>query len=265
MGDQTNVILLVLLGTLVMFVLILVIVVFSVLYSRRMNEKDHVHRLELKNQELVKLRAVIAAEEAQKEKIAMNIHDEIGPLLSALKLNYSKLERHIDKGEVTKELIQSDKSFMDDIINKVRRVSHDLSPHYLMKFGLIHAIENFMDSYEDIESVVSSDLDENNFQIAKSHWIHVYYMVTELVNNCIKHDSATEFSLSFELIPGNVELIIGHNGKGISTEDFNKFAEQSKGLGLDSLKTRAVILNSTITFYNDDPSDVRIEIIIPYE
>lgn len=246
MESNQNIILLTVAGTAVMLFLVLVIVVFVINYGKRMTEKDAQHKIAIKEKELEMLKAVINSQEEQREKIGKNLHDEVGPLLSTVKLHISSFKRKLKKETLEVEDLDNENAFLDDIIKNVRSASHELTPHFLLKFGLVKAIDNFISPIESPQFEILSSINEENLD--KFQIINIYRVLLELINNLVKHDSPTKVSIDFNIEDNNLIIDILHNGNGISNQDFDTFAEQSTGLGLNNLKSRLVLLNGDLNF-----------------
>ena len=98
MDTEEGLVITIILGSLMMFVLVLTIITFVVMYSKKMAAKNNTIRLVEKNKELTLLRTEIESQESEREKIAANLHDEIGPLLATLRLNLSLLIHDLKDG-----------------------------------------------------------------------------------------------------------------------------------------------------------------------
>lgn len=247
MESNQNIILLTIAGTSVMLFLVLVIVVFVINYGKRMTEKDAKHQMAIKEKELEMLKAVINSQEEQREKIGKNLHDEVGPLLSTVKLHISSFKRKLKKETLEVEDLDNENAFLDDIIKNVRTASHELTPHFLLKFGLVKAIDNFIQPIESPNFKISSTIDEDNLE--KFQIINIYRILLELINNLIKHDCPTKVSIDFNIEENKLVIDILHNGNGIRNQDFDTFAKRSSGLGLNNLKSRLVLLNGDLNFF----------------
>ena len=112
MDEKSSIILGVITGSALMVVLVLVIVIFVVQAIKRLERKENEHTISLKNKELEQLRAVIEAQESEREKLAVNLHDEVGTLLSTLKLNVSRHKRSLSKNKLTEEAEDKHKHIM---------------------------------------------------------------------------------------------------------------------------------------------------------
>ena len=261
MATQSSLVLIILAASLVVFVLALSVVVFTTLYNRRMIKKDNELKLAIKNRELAVLRAVIETQSSEREKIANNLHDEVGPLLSTMKLRFFQNQKDFKEGTITNENFKADRAFLDTIIQIVRKVSHDLSPSFVTKFGLIKAIENFINDMEGIDASYESTVDEA-FEVPSYISGNLYYIITELINNLIKHEQISKFSIHFDFVDKQLITSINHDGVGYSNEDFDIFEKNSKGLGLSSIKSRAVVIGAELKFRKNSGSP-KIEILTP--
>ena len=258
MADEKSIIFLVIAATSVMFVLLLAIVIFVVLYNRKLVIKENEHNLAIKDQELVMLRSVIDAQESEREKIARNLHDEVGPLLSTLKLNVSRFKRLLQKEKLTPETLDQERVFIDGIIDNVRTVSHDLSPQFLLKFGLVKALQNFTEPISSTEIEFKSTI--NDSDLSKQISINVYRISLELINNLLKHDQPTKLKINLFVKDHNLLLVLNHNGTGITNDEFYEFAKTSSGLGLSSMQSRVVVVNGELNFSIEKEPTIELKI-----
>ncbi len=261
MENETNIILIVLVTSLIFFLLVLAIIAFTALYSRRLVKKDNELKLAIKNRQLAVLRAVIETQSSEREKIANNLHDEVGPLLSTMKLRFFQNQKDFKEGMISDDTFKSDRAFLDTIIQIVRKVSHDLSPQFVTKFGLVKAIENFVKDLDGIKTSYESNVDTTF--ITPSHISdNLYYIVTELINNLIKHENIRELEIRLDVVGDQLVTAINHDGMGYTDEEFDIFEQNSEGLGLTSIKSRAIVIGSELKF-RKSPETPKIEIATP--
>jgi len=263
MENEKNIILIVISGTLILVMLIMAIIVFVVTYNKKLQERINLHTLEIKNKELELLKSVIETQEAEREKITSNLHDEVGPLISRLKLDLSGMKRAFQKKKLTIEKFEQKSEFIDSIIDNIRSVSHDLSPSFLIKFGLSKAINNYATEFSDIKTTISNSPEEEVIY-ARLITTNVYRTLLELINNVVKHDKCSELEIQFLHSTKNLQVLVNHNGKGITNEEFNSFASSSKGLGLTSIQSRILILNANLEF-ETKLGEPKISLPIPVE
>ncbi|MFT6923229.1 MAG: two-component system NarL family sensor kinase [Crocinitomicaceae bacterium] len=262
MVTETNLILIVVLGSLVIFIFAMLIITFNSLYNQKLAKKDNEHKFTLKNKELELLKATIDTQEAEREKIALNLHDEVGPLLSSVKFKLAKYKRDFNAGKLTEDSFSDDSAFIDTIIQNVRGVSHDLSPQHVVKFGLAKAIETFTAGIDSVHCMVVSELDDEKM-LSKTMSRNLYCIILELVNNSIKHDTPTWFEIEFFIEDDLIKIRINHDGEGLTTESFDTFEAGSTGLGLSSVKSRMVLLNGTLSFSKVNEMS-NTEIVVPF-
>lgn len=247
MDNEKNIILIVITGTLILVLLILAIVIFVVTYNKKLQQRLNEHSLELKNKELELLRTVIETQEIERDKIAANLHDEVGPLIARLKLDISGMKRAFKKETLTVEKFEKENEFIDTIIENVRSVSHDLSPSFLIKFGLTKAIYNYVSEFNDIDVQIINVPDIERVY-TRHITTNIYRILLELINNTIKYESCSKLQINFTHQENIFEIVINHDGNGISNQDFESFARSSNGLGLTSIQSRILILNANLEF-----------------
>jgi signal transduction histidine kinase len=262
MADETSIILIVVIGTLVIVLLTFVVITFTVMHTRKLAKKDSEHKITLKNKELELLKATIDTQEFEREKIALNLHDEVGPLLSSVKFKLAKYKRDFNAGKLTEKSFSDDSSFIDTIIQNVRGVSHDLSPQHVVKFGLAKAIETFTAGLNGVHCMVVSELEEEKM-LSKAMSRNLYCIILELINNTIKHDTPTWFEIEFFIEDGLIKIRINHDGEGLTAESFDAFEAGSTGLGLSSVKSRMVLLSGTLSFSKINKMS-NTEIVVPF-
>lgn len=246
-----------------MFILILAILLFVVTYNRRMREKVAEHTMVIKNKEVALLKAVFKAQEDERESLAGNLHDEVGPLLAALKLRISMYARRIKRGDFDIEKLEEEEKNIDSIITNVRTVSHNLTPQFVLKFGLIEALRNHISNFNDPNFQLKSDL--NVCQLDKHIQTNVYRIALELINNIVKYDTPSKLLVEFRDNTRDLNVEFTHNGKGISHEEFEQFSEESKGIGLNSIKSRTILINGTIKFNLEEGRKPLVRLTIPKE
>jgi len=230
-----------------MFAMAMVIVVFAVLQKRKTAERDNQHDLEIKKKELEVLKIHIETQESEREKIARNIHDDIGPLITALKFHLTRFEMLFNKGELTQQHLIDEREFVNLILRNLRSTSQDLSPQFLLKNGLTSAFSSFMFELADVEVQFDQEID-SSVQIPIEVEVNAYRVLLEVVNNILKHDPPTIIQVEIVITTNELKCTIQHNGNGISNEDFAKYAENSNGIGMSSIKSRTTMLNATLDF-----------------
>lgn len=194
------------------------------------------------------IEAAVRSEETERHRIAETLHDEVGAILSSAKLHLLGIkEDSLD--EKDKRLYEKGKDLLNDVIQKVRGISHNLHSNILKEFGLNEAIRHFVRKISEGTILnATTELDDNYKTVNSDDDISMYRMVQELINNILKYAKATEFRISSSLKGKELNLILFHNGNGLTQEQFEELRYQKEGLGLKNIQNRIILLKGTIHF-----------------
>ncbi len=268
MENQEGLTTAIIISCLAMFCLIIVIILFVVIYQRRMLLKEASIKLMEQEKQIELFKATVEAEEKQKEKIARNLHDEINPILTVLKLNLSKHKIDIIKEKFNIEDLSLDQQILDQAINGIRTTCLDLIPTYLLEYGLVKSLGSYVVTIRNNNEINAEFENKNEIEntdyFNKQAQLNIYRICLEILHNIFKHASCTILKLSINTHNNQFIIDVSHNGKGVSNEEIDTFTTCSNGLGLKSLKARILILNATIN-YNNSSDISTIKLRIPYQ
>jgi signal transduction histidine kinase len=198
------------------------------------------HRRYMKMQR-EKIFAEITIRENERKRIANDLHDSLGPLLSAVKLNISSVD--IDH-PTDKEILDKTSGYLDEIIGSMRRISHDLLPNTLERKGLLEAIREFITQVNSKQALNIQLYIVKEIQVPKEKEIHIFRMIQEIVHNTLKHAQAGNLQIGFSEEGGHLLCLTKDDGRGFDKE---KVLAASQGLGLRSLESRCEILNGILS------------------
>jgi signal transduction histidine kinase len=253
MENKTSVIFIVIAGTVAMIGLVAAILLFVIAYRRRLREKEDEHRMQLMEKEREMLLSVITAQEAEREKIARNIHDEIGPLAGLLKMNLST------KSATQKVNLTSEMEVADLLMENLRTASHDLVPSVLRKNGLGESLRFYTANLKQCRVDFQCDLrSEHPFQ-RSDRALNVYRIALEALKNVMEYDRPDFLKVHLFERRDQIHLLIEHNGKGLSNSEFNALAGKN-GLGLESIQARTLLLKGLIDYQKGSPATVQLSI-----
>ncbi|GEM_PF-5252983 len=212
--------------------------VFNRMRQSRARSNERIAQLQ-REKEMNALQTMIVAQEEERKRIAMDLHDGIGVLLSAARLRLSRLSKRSDKQEET-DVVTETESIIQNASQEVRRVSHQMMPGVLTKLGLFEGIEDLMESIEEQHGIKINlkypDLDE---RFSEKVEVMIYRIVQELINNTLKHSGAKQVNLIFRLANRHMHVEYQDDGKGFDAAD----ASIQKSLGIQSIATRVKLLN----------------------
>jgi two-component system, NarL family, sensor kinase len=183
--------------------------------------------------------------EAERQRIARDLHDSIGSMLSAAILLFDSVEAQ------NKERFQKVKSILQETQSEVRRIAHNITPACLQKLGLPSALSQYCDEINSANQLLVYPVfsDKNAFQkIEHSMQVHVFRIVQEVIQNTLKHAGATQLDLILCISEEKIHLIAQDNGKGgekvMSPKSLRSLKERIKLLG-GKIKVRSSEQNGT--------------------
>jgi PAS domain S-box-containing protein len=205
------------------------------------------------------LDAIIKTEEKERERFAKDLHDDLGPLLSSIKMYVGMLAKVEDKKK-QQFIVENLQDIVKEAITTTKDVSNDLNPHVLNNYGLISALKLFI---EKISGEVTIKFIEELGDVRYSAAIELslYRISKELINNTIKHAQASEIKLRIWEKGGNLNLLYEDNGKGLPETALK--AKKASGMGLSNIISRTKSLNAKHNFYTDLPSGFKFEMQVP--
>ena len=183
-----------------------------------------------------KIQAEVDTLENERRRIASDLHDELGPLLSAVKLQINNIET---TGPEDQQLVMKSSQHIDSIIHKLREISNNLMPNTLLRKGLKNAIEELLDTYKKVSGIEMRFICEKEIRLGQDKEINIYRIVQEVLHNTIKHSGATLLVIRLHAEAGHLLLSTADNGKGF---DYFSKSKELKGLGLRNLQSRTQIM-----------------------
>ncbi|UCH14630.1 MAG: PAS domain S-box protein [Bacteroidales bacterium] len=213
---------------------------------------------EIKEKHKEILRAVIKAEEKERNRIARDIHDGASPILSTIKLLSQSLAQ-CDDEKLQKKLVVRIENAVREAITSLSEISIKLSPHILQNFGVVEAIRNFTKEISSIKKIKFNFKTSLKERLNENLEITIYRIVIELINNTLKYADASKVDIIL-LKNGNILLTYSDDGKGFNVD---KTLKKKKGMGLHNLKTRIESVNGTYNMYSAPGKGVKLDVIIP--
>jgi signal transduction histidine kinase len=235
---------------------------FTLVYiTRNRRKQKELIRQALAEQEKLRFISVIETEEKERKRIAGDLHDSLGQILSTARLNLSGLEEVINKTDSDySKMFHNALSLVDEACTEIRGISQNIMPTALIRQGIIPAIENLVARINESQKLqvvftakpAGERLDEN-IEFA------LYRIIQECLGNIIKHAAATEVQLSLTSRDQRIFVEIRDNGKGMEVSEI----PNSKGLGWKSIFSRVSILNGSIDISSVMHQGTRISIEFP--
>jgi len=194
------------------------------------------------------LNTVVETEERERERLASDLHDEIGPLLSSMKMYLSLLKDTHE--EAKKQYISSQVlELVKQSITSIREVSNSLSPHILTNYGLIPSIQNTIDNIRDLITV-NFETNCEEIRFPGNYEIVFYRIFKELMNNTMKHAQANKIEISLTFKTNILILHFEDDGIGFNVEEH--LGDKRSGLGLFNILSRIKAINGDYRIDSND-------------
>ena len=240
-------------GTLAMLCLTLGIVFFVIFHQRKVIRfNDQLKKLEDDKQQML-LNASIKFQEEERNRIAADLHDDVGPLLATARLY---LNENLINQEPAAQLqsIFSAKQIIDDAIQLIRNISHSMMPPTLKNFGLESAMSDLFQKINGSGTLNASvRFHDYRTRLKIEQELLIFRIIQELVNNIIKHSNAGFIHLTQNANTTHSYFRLHHDGRGIVQTEFDRLNHVSTGLGLKNIASRIKVLDGRI-FFEIDPS-----------
>lgn len=196
---------------------------------------------EKKRSETAVMKALIEGQEAERERIAKELHDGLGQHLTAMRMHFQALEAFYERYEVKPvEVFQKLNGTLHTTITEVKSISRNLMPAVLKDYGLEKALEYLCQNIQDSVKVQFQSVHMDR-QVDKAQKIALYRVAQELINNAIKHAQAREVQVQLFGHERSTMLVVEDDGVGFDP------SAHSSGFGLRNIETRVRALDGTIT------------------
>nr|WP_321227632.1 ATP-binding protein [uncultured Psychroserpens sp.] len=210
----------------------------------------------LKDQELNAIDAMIEGQEKERQRIANDLHDDLGGLMATVKLHFNAL-----KEKQTPELYTKTNALIDEAYNKVRTVAHAKNSGVIAKQGLLKAINEMATKISALNKITIDVIDHGlENRLENSLELTIFRIIQELITNVIKHANATEVTIHITNHEDSLNIMVEDNGKGFNPSQVTK---TNKGMGISSIDKRVEHLNGTMTIESEKNQGTTVIIDIP--
>ncbi len=197
--------------------------------------------------------------EQERARISREIHDQLGQLLTAIKMEVRTIERLSGKepSKVSERLSET-YGLVDETIRAIRRISSDLRPGILDDFGLEAAVEWQVQQFRDRTGIaVDLETDLVEERITKDMSTAAFRVLQEALTNVARHADATQVEVDMRTTDGELLLVVQDNGKGMEADP------SRRSLGLVGMRERARQLGGSVSIGNAEDEGVRVEMRVP--
>jgi len=234
--------------------LFLISVIFAYfIYRNYQHKQDKKLQNEIFRQKELETKALFEGEQNERIRIARDLHDSVGQMLSLVKMNLSSQEQTVENENI--------QNLVDKTISEVRTISHNLIPEEL-NFGIFPALENLAEKVNSSSSTkmelnIPDEIKVLKFQ--KQNELSIYRIVQEVVNNMIKHADASAINLSIRKLDKSLIINIKDNGKGLDENSISN----SSGIGWKNINARVNMMDGKMKIESEKLAGTQIEITLP--
>ncbi|MBQ3186463.1 MAG: sensor histidine kinase [Alistipes sp.] len=213
------------------------------------------HQRQLWNRRM--LTATLRTEEKARSTFSKELHDGLGPLLSSAKMSLSALQSE-EQDPARREMLSNTTYLINEAIRSIREISNNLSPHVLQDFGLARGVQNFIDksvSMHNVKILFKTNLGRERFETDIE--VILYRVICELINNSLKHASASLIELQLTASPTALQLDYRDDGRG-----FNPVVASECGMGLSNISSRIGSLGGLYELHSQPGAGMQAHICI---
>lgn len=196
--------------------------------------------------------------EDERKRIAEDLHDECGPVLTSAVM---KLSAVVPKDQQQEILINKALDYIGAITKRIREVATGLMPTVLHDKGAVRALEEFISKINDTGTTLQIILDAEELPPLFPHKsIHIYRILQEIIHNTIRHAGATKLLINIYTTKKNIVIATSDNGAGFN---FKEKLKSNQGFGLRNISSRVQLLLGTLNVDDSKKKGTRYYIEIP--
>jgi len=240
------------------------LLLISLLVFRTYKQKQKLHQQRIAEletqQQLTATEAVLKGEEQERTRLAKDLHDGLGGMLSGIKYSFNTMKGNLVMTPDNAQAFERSMDMLDSSIKEMRRVAHNMMPEALVKFGLDTALKDFCADINNSGALQVSyqSIGLEHLAIDQTAAITIYRIVQELINNTMKHAAAKTAVVQVTKTGNQLTVTVEDDGKGFDTAILN----QAKGIGWSNIQNRVEFLkgNLDVRSQKDKGTSVHIEI-----
>jgi two-component system, NarL family, sensor kinase len=228
------------------------LLIFSYLLYRNYTARKRINEQKItqlqQEKQLDAAQNMIQGEEQERTRLARDLHDGLGGMLSGVKFQLNSMKGNVILSEENAGTFTKSISQIDDAIAEMRRVAHNMMPEALLKFGLDETLKSYCESVsQNSELAVSYQSLGMEERLEQTNEIVLYRIVQELLNNTIKHANATKSNIQLTRNENLITLTVEDNGKG-----YDVSSKKNSGIGLSNINHRVEYLNGKMDVKSDE-------------
>jgi two-component system, NarL family, sensor kinase len=250
-------------SSVILLLLAAFMIIFAMAYQRRYYKyQQELARIKDSYEQEI-LRTQLEIQEQTLRNVSQEIHDNLGQILSLVKMNLNTLHLDATTGQDA-ELVKDTKDLVSNVITDMRNLSKSLKGDKLLRLGLTEALRadvNMLNKSGNYEATLTVSGEE--YRLDKQKEIVIYRIAQEAMNNIIKHARAKKTDLNLHYSPGTFTFSIKDDGIGFQAEPLLQTNAEQGGSGLRNMRDRAALINATLNMTSNTGNGTTITVILP--
>lgn len=234
------------------------IITYFIFNRRKLKAKAELQTEIIKQQDIAS-RAVLDAEERERRRIAGDLHDGVGQMLSAALMNLNGLFSKLSLSNETNLQAEKALALVNESYDEMRSISHQMMPNALIKSGLASAVKEFIGKLDKDKLKVTLETVGLNERLDEQTETVIYRVIQETVNNVVKHANANKLDIQIIKDEDGISVTIEDNGKGFSKDK----VDLKSGIGLSNIYSRVEFLKGTVDIDSTEGRGTLVAIHIP--
>jgi len=248
------------LAAILVLLTIVVILVWRNLRHKLQLRQKALSRIALESQ-LRASESLLKGEEMERERVARDLHDSLGALLSGIKFSFQNMKENIEIPRKNEAAYNKGLAMLDASVDEVRRIAHNMMPASLLKFGLDSALRDLCDQLNrggDMEfSYQSVGLQEGSLE--QSRMLSLYRIVQELMSNAVRHSGAKHVIVQLIQADNSLTLTVEDDGRGLDQNP----GKTGNGMGWENIRNRARLLQGALEVLSSPGKGTTVELRMP--
>jgi signal transduction histidine kinase len=239
-----------------------ILLIISLLTYRNYKQKQKLQQQRISeletHQQLTATEAVLKGEEQERTRLAKDLHDGLGGMLSGIKYSLNTMKGNLIMTPDNVQAFERSMDMLDSSIKEMRRVAHNMMPESLVKFGLDTALKDFCNEINNSGALAISyqSIGVANATIEPTTAITVYRIVQELINNTMKHAAAKTAIVQVTKSDTHLSVTVEDDGNGFNTT----ILKQAKGIGWSNIQNRVEFLKGTVDVQSEKGKGTSVHI-----
>jgi signal transduction histidine kinase len=240
------------------------LLLFSFLIYRNYNQKKKLQQQRISEletqQQLTATEAILKGEEQERTRLAKDLHDGLGGMLSGIKFSFQTMKGNLVMTPDNQQVFERSMDMIDSSIKEMRRVAHNMMPEALVRFGLDTALKDFCNDINQsgMLQITYQSIGLENTEVDQTIAVNIFRIIQELINNSLKHANAKTAIVQIIRKDGSFSITVEDDGKGFDPETL----KAAKGIGWTNIQSRVEYLKGSIDVQSGEGKGTSVHVEI---